>query len=302
MPVEAVESVQCSGRKKTAVAVTYRKRGRGLIKDDGVPIEILEPEILRFKAYEPILLLRRHRFAGVDMSIRVKGGDHTSQDGVVGLVVMARNVRTVLVADPVRAQEIRRSWRSCQGGTGAGAGGFMADVVEGNGPSWMEAEQSDPIDSLDPLGEVVRRYTKYMLRHLHDQAFDSGRVPRQDGPPPPPPHKRPTFGTHQRPRTETLTQTHRSPPSIDFTTVGDVACISVRCMDKPGLLTSMCPMLQRNKVELVSMEVSSTDERRICSFILNIRSRGLRPDQMLAGITVNDIYDRVVEEIRSSLQ
>ncbi|CBI26215.3 unnamed protein product, partial [Vitis vinifera] len=74
-----IESVQCFGRKKTAVAVTYCKRGRGLIKINGCPIELIEPEILRHKAYEPILLLGRHRFAGVDMRIRVKGGGHTSQ-------------------------------------------------------------------------------------------------------------------------------------------------------------------------------------------------------------------------------
>uniref|UniRef100_A0A0D2ZVT0 TIR domain-containing protein n=1 Tax=Brassica oleracea var. oleracea TaxID=109376 RepID=A0A0D2ZVT0_BRAOL len=53
----AVESVQCFGRKKTAVA----------------------PEILRFKIFEPVLLLGKHRFAGVDTRIRVNGGGHTSQ-------------------------------------------------------------------------------------------------------------------------------------------------------------------------------------------------------------------------------
>ena len=52
-----IESVQCFGRKKTAVAVTYCKRGRGLIKINGCPIELVEPEILKFKAIEPILLL-----------------------------------------------------------------------------------------------------------------------------------------------------------------------------------------------------------------------------------------------------
>jgi small subunit ribosomal protein S16e len=55
------------------VRVTHYKRGHGLIKINGYPIELVEPEILCFKAYEPILLLRRHRFAGVDMQIRVKG-------------------------------------------------------------------------------------------------------------------------------------------------------------------------------------------------------------------------------------
>nr|XP_043621716.1 40S ribosomal protein S16-like [Erigeron canadensis] len=72
-------AVQCFGKKKTAVAVTHCKEGRGLIKINGTPIELIQPEILRYKVFEPILLLGRHRFAGVDMRIRVKGGGHTSQ-------------------------------------------------------------------------------------------------------------------------------------------------------------------------------------------------------------------------------
>merc|ERR1712037_151489 len=75
----AMESVQTFGRKKTAVAVSFCKRGRGLIKINGCPIELVEPEILRYKVFEPILLLGRQRFAGVDMRIRVKGGGHVSQ-------------------------------------------------------------------------------------------------------------------------------------------------------------------------------------------------------------------------------
>lgn len=55
------------GRKKTAVAVAFCKRGRGLIKINGSPLELVEPEIMRYKVYEPIMLLGRARFAGVDM-------------------------------------------------------------------------------------------------------------------------------------------------------------------------------------------------------------------------------------------
>ncbi|KAG5014796.1 hypothetical protein JHK82_020479 [Glycine max] len=122
-----IEQVQCFGRKKTAVAVTYCKRGRGLIKINGCPIELVEPEILRFKAFEPILLLGRHRFAGVDMRIRVKGGGHTSQIYAIrqsiakALVayyqkyvdeqskkeikdILVRYDRTLLVADPRRCE------------------------------------------------------------------------------------------------------------------------------------------------------------------------------------------------------
>ncbi|XP_039023119.1 calcium-transporting ATPase 1, endoplasmic reticulum-type-like [Hibiscus syriacus] len=79
MAKKAIESVQCFWHKKTAVVVTYCKRDRGLIKINGCPIELVEPERLRIKAVEPILLLGRHRFDGVDMRIRVKGGGHTSQ-------------------------------------------------------------------------------------------------------------------------------------------------------------------------------------------------------------------------------
>ncbi|KAI3960732.1 hypothetical protein MKX01_031424 [Papaver californicum] len=56
------QSVQCIGRKKTVVALTH-----------------FEPEILRYKAFEPVLLLGRQKYAGVDMRIRVRGGGHTSQ-------------------------------------------------------------------------------------------------------------------------------------------------------------------------------------------------------------------------------
>ena len=73
------QSVQTFGRKKTAVAVSYCKKGRGLIKINGCPIELVEPEALRYKVFESILLLGRERFANMDIRIRVKGGGYTSQ-------------------------------------------------------------------------------------------------------------------------------------------------------------------------------------------------------------------------------
>ena len=61
------------------MAVAYCKQGRGLIKVNGSPIELVEPELLRYKVFEPILLLGHERFSGVDIRIRVKGGGQTSQ-------------------------------------------------------------------------------------------------------------------------------------------------------------------------------------------------------------------------------
>lgn len=71
--------VQVFGRKKNAVAVSFCKQGKGVIKINGSPLHLVEPQILRIKAAEPILLLGRERFANVDIRVRVKGGGYTSQ-------------------------------------------------------------------------------------------------------------------------------------------------------------------------------------------------------------------------------
>merc|ERR1712039_842139 len=76
---EAIQSVQVFGRKKTATAVAYCKRGKGLLKVNGRPLEEVEPKALQFKLMEPVLLLGKDRFADIDIRIRVKGGGHVSQ-------------------------------------------------------------------------------------------------------------------------------------------------------------------------------------------------------------------------------
>ncbi|KAL4935839.1 hypothetical protein BDV06DRAFT_217125 [Aspergillus oleicola] len=73
----SVPSVQCFGKKKTAL--TTEQQGKGLIKVNGQPLALVQPEILRFKAYEPVLIVGADKFAGVDIRVRVSGGGHTSQ-------------------------------------------------------------------------------------------------------------------------------------------------------------------------------------------------------------------------------
>jgi small subunit ribosomal protein S16e len=60
--------------QKTATAVAHCKRGKGLIRVNGSPIELLEPEIMKFKVYEVVLLLGQERFSNIDIRIRVNGG------------------------------------------------------------------------------------------------------------------------------------------------------------------------------------------------------------------------------------
>uniref|UniRef100_A0A6U3ADU2 30S ribosomal protein S9, chloroplastic n=2 Tax=Lotharella globosa TaxID=91324 RepID=A0A6U3ADU2_9EUKA len=76
---KSVDCVQVFGRKKTAIALAYCKRGKGLIKVNGQPIEYVKPEGLRDKVLEPIYLLGYPRFEGVDIRIRVTGGGYTAQ-------------------------------------------------------------------------------------------------------------------------------------------------------------------------------------------------------------------------------
>ncbi|GAB4838705.1 40S ribosomal protein S16 [Ancistrocladus abbreviatus] len=112
---------------------------RGLVKINGVPIELVKHEILRLKAYEPILLLGRHRFSGVDMKIRVCGGGHTAQIYAIrqsiakALVafyqkyvderskkeikdILVRYDRTLLVADPRRCEPKKFGGRGARSG------------------------------------------------------------------------------------------------------------------------------------------------------------------------------------------
>ncbi|KAL8785284.1 MAG: hypothetical protein Q9195_008703 [Heterodermia aff. obscurata] len=73
------QMVQCFGKKKTATAVAHCKAGKGLVKVNGKPLSLVQPQILRFKVYEPLLIVGLDKFANVDIRVRVSGGGHTSQ-------------------------------------------------------------------------------------------------------------------------------------------------------------------------------------------------------------------------------
>lgn len=124
---EPVNAVQVFGRKKTATAVAYCKRGRGLLRVNGRPLDQIEPKILQYKLQEPLLLLGKEKFAGVDIRIRVSGGGHVAQVYAIrqaiskALVsfyqkyvdeasrkelkdILTQYDRTLLVADPRRCE------------------------------------------------------------------------------------------------------------------------------------------------------------------------------------------------------
>ena len=136
------DSVQAYGKKKTAVAVVIctraKGKNKGSIRVNGQPLELVQPELLRAKVQEPILLLGASRFEGIDMRIRVQGGGYTAQIFAIrqaiskGLVAWYQKYvdettkrdikktlleydRALLVADPRRAEPKKFGGRGARG-------------------------------------------------------------------------------------------------------------------------------------------------------------------------------------------
>merc|ERR1712071_301496 len=73
------EAVQTFGKKKNAIAVAHCKRGKGVLNVNGYPIDGLLPESMRYKVFEPVLLVGNDKFKEVDIRVKVRGGGNTSQ-------------------------------------------------------------------------------------------------------------------------------------------------------------------------------------------------------------------------------
>ena len=124
---EAPQLVQTFGRKKNAVAVASVRAGKGVMRVNGSPVDLIEPQSLRIKVMEPVLLLGLKRFQNLDVRVRVRGGGYSAQvyairqaisKGVVAYYqkfvnetekrqikeTLLQYDRTLLVADPRRCE------------------------------------------------------------------------------------------------------------------------------------------------------------------------------------------------------
>eukprot|EP00818_Percolomonas_sp_WS_P010122 CAMPEP_0117446600 /NCGR_PEP_ID=MMETSP0759-20121206/6430_1 /TAXON_ID=63605 /ORGANISM="Percolomonas cosmopolitus, Strain WS" /LENGTH=143 /DNA_ID=CAMNT_0005238883 /DNA_START=6 /DNA_END=437 /DNA_ORIENTATION=+ len=77
--MSATDVIQTFGKKKTALAIAQCRKGQGTIKVNGVPIELVKPAILQYKLFEPILLIGKDKFAGLDIRVRTRGGGSIAQ-------------------------------------------------------------------------------------------------------------------------------------------------------------------------------------------------------------------------------
>lgn len=82
-----VKVVIASARRKTARARVIVREGRGRVFINGVPIEVLEPELVRLKVYEPVYLAGEEIISKVDIYAEAYGG---------GLMGQASALRTAI--------------------------------------------------------------------------------------------------------------------------------------------------------------------------------------------------------------
>jgi small subunit ribosomal protein S9 len=128
--MKAPTIVLATGKRKAAIARATVRKGQGLLRYNGVPVELVEPEIVRQKVQEPLLMVG-DRVRAVNITVHTQGG------GVIGQASAARTAvarglvawlkddalrasfkhydRTLLVNDP------RRKLPKRPGGRGARA-------------------------------------------------------------------------------------------------------------------------------------------------------------------------------------
>jgi small subunit ribosomal protein S16e len=84
---DELKQVRTFGKKKNATAVALVEAGHGVLRVNGKPLNLIEPESMRLKAYEPIFILGGNRFKDLSIRVRVSGGGSMNQIMAVRMAV-----------------------------------------------------------------------------------------------------------------------------------------------------------------------------------------------------------------------
>ncbi len=76
--MKKTDVIVTSGKRKSAIARAYIKKGDGRVRINGVPLEIYGHEMSRLKIMEP-LLLAGDKASSVDVDVKVRGGGFMGQ-------------------------------------------------------------------------------------------------------------------------------------------------------------------------------------------------------------------------------
>jgi len=100
-----MDTVNTSGKRKTAVARAVVKEGTGKVTINKIPLELYNPELARLKVQEP-LGLAPDKAAKVDIAVNVKGG------GVMGQAEAVRTAITRGLIDFFKDEELEAMFRA----------------------------------------------------------------------------------------------------------------------------------------------------------------------------------------------
>ena len=78
----AKKIVNASGKRKTAIAKATVQKGMGRVRINKKPVELYEPEIARWKIFEPLKIAENH-MGKLDIDVSVSGGGFMSQANAV---------------------------------------------------------------------------------------------------------------------------------------------------------------------------------------------------------------------------
>ena len=102
--MKAPTIVLSTGKRKAAIARATIRKGQGILRYNGVPLELVEPEIVRQKIQEPLLMVG-DRVRNVNISVRTSGG------GIIGQASAARTAVARGLVAWMKDDALRASFR-----------------------------------------------------------------------------------------------------------------------------------------------------------------------------------------------
>ncbi len=93
--------VMTVGKRKRAIARAVAREGKGRIRINKIPIELIEPKYKRMKLMEPILLAGEAIISQIDIDVTVKGG------GVMGQMDAVRTAIGKAIVEFTGSKELR---------------------------------------------------------------------------------------------------------------------------------------------------------------------------------------------------
>lgn len=102
--MKAPTIVLATGKRKSAVARATVRKGMGLVRFNDRPLELVEPELVRQKIQEPLLMVG-DRAKNLDVLVQARGG------GVVGQASAARTAVARGLLEWLKDEELRTQFK-----------------------------------------------------------------------------------------------------------------------------------------------------------------------------------------------